>query len=233
MKMASGIVASASRAPHEDVLAHLPISSVVEYRKGQIIYGPQQPSKGLYLVASGKVNLSQIAHDGSEILLDIIGPEELFGESALHDVRRCSDQATAHENSGVMTWATSEIEDFVTKRPRLAVALLQILAQRNTELSRRIESLAVDTIERRLARSLIRFSERHGTLEDDGSVRMLPLTHGLLSRYVGTSRELISHYMSRFRKQGYVTYSRSGIQLYRDALQASIDGGYASSKTTN
>ena len=72
-----------------------------------------------------------------------------------------------------------------------------------------------------------------GTLEDDGSVRMLPLTHGLLSRYVGTSRELISHYMSRFRKQGYVTYSRSGIQLYRDALQASIDGGHASSETTN
>lgn len=232
--MVSSIAAAASCAPLEDVLAHLPISSVIEYRKGQIIYGPQQPSKGLYLVASGKVNLSQISHDGSEILLDIVGPEELFGESALHNARRCSDQATAHENTGVMSWATSEIEDLVTKRPRLAVALLQVLARRNTELSWRIESLAVDTIERRLARSLIRFSERHGTLGDDGSVRMLPLTHGLLSRYVGTSRELVSHYMSRFRKQGYVNYSRSGIQLYRDALEASIvDGGYTSPETTN
>ena len=220
--MASTIAASEPRAPLEDVLAHLPVSSLVDYRKGQIIYGPDQPSKQFYLVVAGKVELSQLAEDGSEVLLDIIGPEELFGESAFHDVPRDSEQARAHENSRVMTWATSEIEDLVTKRPRLAVALLQILAQRNAELTRRIESLAVDTIERRLARSLIRFSERLGTPEEDGSVRMLPLTHGLLSRYVGTSREIISHYMNRFRRQGYVNYSRTGIKVYRAALNASI-----------
>jgi CRP/FNR family cyclic AMP-dependent transcriptional regulator len=232
--MASSIAVSQSRAPLEDVLAHLPVSNVVEYRKGQIIYSPERPSKGLYLVAAGKVDLSQVAADGSEVLLDIFRPEELFGESAFHAVPRDSEQAKAHENSGVMTWATSEIEDLVTKRPRLAVALLQILAQRNAELARRVESLAMDTIERRLARSLIRFSERLGTPEEDGSVRMLPLTHGLLSRYVGTSREIISHYMNRFRRQGYVNYSRSGILLYRDALKARIgECGAPAAETTN
>lgn len=187
-----------------------------------MIYGPQQPSKGFYMVAAGKVNLSQIAEDGREILLDIVKPEELFGESAFRGVPRGSEQATAHENTRLMTWPTSEIEDLVAKRPRLAVALLQTLAQRNAELSRRIESLAVDSIERRLARSLVRFSERFGTLEIDGSVLMLPLTHELLSRYVGTSREIISHYMNRFRKQGCLEYSRKGIRLHAGALKALI-----------
>jgi len=232
--MPSTIAASESRAPLEDVLAHLPVSSLVDYRKGQIIYSPKQPSKSFYLVVAGKVEISQTTRDGSEVLVDIVGPEELFGESAFHHVLRDSEQAKAHENSRVMTWATSEIEDLVMKRPRLAIALLQVLAQRNAELTRRIESLAVDTIERRLARSLIRFSERLGTPEDDGSVRMLPLTHGLLSRYVGTSRELISHYMNQFRRQGYLNYSRSSIQLYRDALRASIvEGGLPAAETTN
>jgi CRP/FNR family cyclic AMP-dependent transcriptional regulator len=180
------------------------------------------------------VELSQMADDGSEILLDIVGPDELFGESLFHDVPRDSERARAHEKSSVMTWATSEIEDLVTRRPRLAVALLQILAHRNAELTRRIESFAVETIEQRLARSLIRFSERLGTAESDGSVRMLPLTHGLLSRYVGTSREIISHYMNRFRRQGYLNYSRTSIQVYRDALMASLsEPGSPTSQTAN
>jgi hypothetical protein len=52
-----------------------------------------------------------------------------------------------------MAWSTAEIEDMVAKRPRLAVALLQILARRSIDFTERIESLSVDNIARRLARS--------------------------------------------------------------------------------
>jgi len=105
------------------------------------------------------------------------------------------------------------------KRPRLAVALLQILTQRTLDFTHRIEGFSVDNIARRLARSLLRFSERLGTVETDGSVRMSPFTHELLSQYVGTSREIVTHYMNQFRKQGYLRYSRKGITLHREALR--------------
>jgi CRP/FNR family cyclic AMP-dependent transcriptional regulator len=223
--MASGHTALAFNAPLEDVLAHLPVSSTISYRRGSVIYGPDHPSTSIYLVSAGKVGMSRIAEDGREILLEIIRTDELFGESAFLDGSCRSEQATALENAMVMTWTASHIEDLVMKRPRLAVALLQILAQRNAELTHRIESFSIDNIERRLARSLIRFSERLGTAEEDGSVRMMPFTHELLSRYVGTSREVVTQYMNRFRKQGYVSYSRQGIRLYGDALKASIASG--------
>jgi len=218
----SGIAASASKTQLEDVLAHLPVSSTIDYRKGQVIYGPDHPSKSIYLVSTGKVGISRIAEDGREILLEIVRPDELFGETAFLDVSRRTEMATALENVTLMAWSASHIEDLVIERPRLAVALLQIFAQRNAEFTHRIESFSIDNIERRLARSLIRFSERLGIPEADGSVRMMPFTHELLSRYVGTSREVVTQYMNRFRKQGYVTYSRVGIRLHRDALKASI-----------
>jgi len=218
----SGIAAPASKTQLEDVLAHLPVSNTINYRKGQVIYGPDHPSKSIYLVSTGKVGISRIAEDGREILLEIVRPDELFGETAFLDVSRRSEMATALENATLMAWSASHIEDLVIERPRLAVALLQIFAQRNAEFTHRIESFSIDNIERRLARSLIRFSERLGIPEADGSVRMMPFTHELLSRYVGTSREVVTQYMNRFRKQGYVTYSRVGIRLHRDALKASI-----------
>ena len=106
-----------------------------------------------------------MADDGHQVILDIYQTDEFFGESALLNLPRRAEQATAMENTRLMSWTTAEIEDMVTKRPRLAVALLQILAQRTMDFGHRIESFSVDNIARRLARSLIRFSERLGTPE--------------------------------------------------------------------
>jgi CRP/FNR family transcriptional regulator, cyclic AMP receptor protein len=207
----------------EDVLAYLPASGTAAYSKGQTIYAPGHASNSIYLVVAGKVGISHVAADASEILLEILRPEELFGESAFLYESWRDERATAIENTKLMTWTTAAVEDLVTKRPRLAVALLQILVQRNSEYFLRIESLACDTVERRLARSLIRFSERLGTPEESGSVWMLPLTHEMLSRYVGASREVIGHHMGRFRSQGHVSYSRLGIRLHREALRTVLD----------
>lgn len=218
--MASGTTGlESSSTRHEDVLAHLPLASTTEYAKGQTIYGPDHLSQSLYLVVSGKVLISQIADGGSEVLLEIVRPDELFGESAFLGVPHRSEQAVTLEKSTVMTWAITDMEALVMKRPRLAVALLQVIAQRNADFSRRIESLSLETIERRLARSLIRFSERLGKTEQDGSIRLMPITHDLLARYVGTSREIVTQYMNRFRKQGFVNYSRHGIVVNREPLR--------------
>jgi len=220
--MTSSTTSLELQTQYEDVLAHLPVSDTTEYGKGQMIYGPNDPSRSIHLVVTGKVGISQIADNGREVLLEIVRPDEVFGESAFLGVPRRPEQATAIEKAKVMTWAISEVEGLVMKRPRLAVALLQILAQRNAELTWRIQSFTIDTIERRLARSLIRFSERLGTPEEDGAVRMMPFTHAQLAHYIGTSREIVTQYMNRFRKRGYVIYSRRGILLHRDALKASI-----------
>jgi CRP/FNR family cyclic AMP-dependent transcriptional regulator len=203
----------------EDPLAHLPCSSILEYRKGQVIYYQDQPSGSVYLVIDGKVKVCRMADDGRSIVVDIYQTDEFFGESALLNSPARGEQAVALENTKLMTWTTSEMEKLVLQRPLLAVALLQILVQRSIDFGRRIESFSVDNIERRLARTLVRFSERLGQNAADGSVEMMPFTHELLSQYVGTSREIVTHYMNQFRRQGYLRYSRRGISLYRDAMR--------------
>jgi CRP/FNR family transcriptional regulator len=223
--MAANTTTAVTHAHYEDVLSHLPASKTTTYAKGQVIYGTDHRSTSIYLVLNGKVGVSHMAEDGTEVLLDIVRPDELFGESAFLEVPGISERAKAIETAELMTWAIAEIQDLVTKRPRLAVALLQILAQRNADYTRRIESFAIDSVEQRLARSLIRFSERLGTQEASGSVWMMPFTHEMLSRYVGTSREIVSQHMNRFRKHGYVSYSRRGIRLYQDTLRKVVHGG--------
>ena len=216
--MASSTVRIATQKVLEDPLALLPCSSIAEFKKGQLIYNQDQPSTNIYLVIEGKVKVSRMGDDGRQVVVDIYQPDEFFGESAFLDLPQRSEQAAALDNTKLMAWSAAEIEDMVTKRPRLAVALLQIMARRCIDFTRRIESLSMDNIARRLARSLVRFADRLGTREEDGSSHMAPFTHELLAQYVGTSREIVTHYMNHFRKEGYLQYSRRGIVLYRDAL---------------
>jgi len=203
----------------EDPLAHLPCSTILEYKKGQTIYDQDQPSSSIYLVIGGKVKVCRIAEDGRQVVVDIYQADEFFGESSFLGKSNRAELAIALEGTKLMTWTTAEIEDISMRRPKLAVALMQLLVQRSVDFAERIESFSVDNIARRLARTLIRFSERLGMRSEDGSIQMIPFTHELLSQYVGTSREIVTHYMNLFRRQGYLRYSRKGILLYRDAMK--------------
>jgi len=165
------------------------------------------------------VKVCRIAEDGRQVVVDIYQADEFFGESAFIGSSNRAEIAIALEPTKVMTWSTAEIEDISMKRPKLAIAMMQLLVQRSVDFAHRIESFSVDNIARRLARTLIRFSERLGSRSDDGSIQMIPFTHELLSQYVGTSREIVTHYMNQFRRQGYLRYSRKGILLYRDAMK--------------
>jgi CRP/FNR family transcriptional regulator len=217
--MATSLTALAPQRALEDPLAHLPCSSILEYRKGQSVYNQDQPSTAIYLVIEGKVKVSRLADDGRQVVVDIYQPDEFFGESAFVGNAPRAEQATALDNSKLMAWGTSEIEDVIMKRPRLAVALVQIFVQRTMEFADRIESFSADNIAQRLIRALLRFSDRLGNRREDGAVSMGPFTHELLSQYVGTSREIVTHYMNQFRHMGHLEYSRKGIVLYREVMR--------------
>jgi len=88
--MATSPIQVAPQKPLEDPLAHLPCSSIVEYRKGQLIYNQDQPSTAIYLVIDGKVKVSRLADDGHQVVVDIYQQDEFFGESAfLNLTQRC------------------------------------------------------------------------------------------------------------------------------------------------
>ena len=216
--MGMSMAPAPQQRPLEDPLAHLPCSTILEYRKGQTIYSQDQPSTSIYLVIDGKVKVCRLADDGRQVVVDIYQPDEFFGESAFLGPAQRTEISVALENTKLMTWTTSEIEEIATRRPKLAIALLQLLVQRSMDFGSRIESFSVDNIARRLARALIRFSERLGKEAEDGSVQMIPFTHELLAQYVGTSREIVTHYMNHFRRQGLLRYSRKGILLHREPV---------------
>jgi CRP/FNR family cyclic AMP-dependent transcriptional regulator len=202
----------------EDALVYLPHKPVVEYRRGQLIYDESQPSNGIYLVVRGRVKTSVPTEDGSQTVIEIFAAEDFFGESGLLNLQHRGESATALENTALMSWSTAEIEEQVDRQPKLGVALIQTLVERCLDFEERLQSFALDKTPERIMRALLRFAHRFGSRGEDGAVRIPPMTHQLISEYVGTSREIVTFQMNRLRQDGFISYSRRGIEVRVEAL---------------
>jgi CRP-like cAMP-binding protein len=134
------------------------------------------------------------------------------------DLAQRGESAMALENTSLMAWTTQEIEEQVDRQPKLGLALIQMLVERCLEFEERLQSFALDKTPERIMRALLRFSTRFGTRSEDGSVRIPPMTHQLISEYVGTSREIVTFQMNRLRQEGFIRYSRKGIDVYTESL---------------
>ena len=77
--MATSPTVFAPQKALEDPLAHLPCSSIVEYKKGQMIYTQDQPSSSIFLIIEGRIKVSRLADDGHQVVVDIYQADEFFG----------------------------------------------------------------------------------------------------------------------------------------------------------
>jgi len=217
-----GTVAQAARTNRfagESPLDFLHHPTIVTVKKREFIYSRKSPCPGLCCVASGTVAVSRFPRPDCEVLVDVYGPEDLFGELSLLDQAE-NEQAIALLDTAVMIWPVRQVVETMAREPRLIRSLLQLELLRAIDLTQRVESFSTEDVVHRLARALIRFSEHLSTPDDSGCREIRPpLTHLLLSNYLGVSRVVVSEKMNELRSLGFVRYSREGTCVYGDAVR--------------
>jgi len=57
--------------------------TVLQVRKGEVIYRPGQPTENLYIIIDGEVGLSLLGSKGSSLRLAVLAQGEFFGVAAL------------------------------------------------------------------------------------------------------------------------------------------------------
>jgi CRP-like cAMP-binding protein len=214
------MIPTAKQVPKEleDALVYLPRKGLVEYKRGQVIYDEEHPSTGLSLVVQGRVKVAITTDGGTQTVTGIHCADDFFGECSLLGIGGYEERATALETTTLMTWTPGEIEEQIERQPKLGMALIQMLVERCLDLEERLHSLALDKTPQRVALVLSRLARRLGSRCADGAMKFPPFTHQLLSEYVGTSREIVTFQMNHLRHEGFLRYSRKGIEVFVEAL---------------
>jgi CRP-like cAMP-binding protein len=183
------------------------------YARDAYIFFEGDPPDFLYVIWMGRVKLVRHSIDGRDVVLDVLGPGRLFGEVAVFEGAPYSQTAQAMEEVAVIAIARNDYLDLLQRFPILALAVINDLGRRLRVVNDLVQSLAVDRVERRIARALLRLALYNGTPTRDGAMIQMRLTRQDLADMTGTTVETAIRVMSRFRKQGWITTQRGRVVI--------------------
>jgi CRP/FNR family transcriptional regulator len=166
------------------------------YERGALVYMEEEPSHGLYLVASGGVRVFKASDDGKEQDLHHIGPGQSFSDAAAFDGNPTVANAQAIEPSVVLLIRREALLDLIREYPEIGVAVIGVLAARLREVSGLAGDLALRRLTPRVAGVVLRLAE----LEP---VATLPTRHELAAM-VGTVREVATRALRHLEDIGLV-----------------------------
>lgn len=184
--------------------------AVLPYSPGQLIYLQDTEAQVFYYIVSGTVRCFLSAPTGEERTLTLHHAGDLIGEAAFFDKQPRVSSAVAVTPCTLVSIDRPHLEEVFSRRPDLAVSMLEYLARTVRLLSAHVDSAFLQA-DRRLARYLLTL------IPDENGI--LSCTHEELGAAVGLSRVTVSRTLSKFAKDGLIrTGYRSLVILDRKAL---------------
>src|SRR5436309_3020785 len=120
------------------------------YRRGEVIFLEGDIGSSLCVIALGQVKIVLNGADGREVVLNVYGPGDFFGEFALLDGEPRSADAIAQE-ACLLYWLTREdFLAFLEAHSRAASTLLAVLSRRLRHTTRVVQDATFRDVPARL-----------------------------------------------------------------------------------
>jgi CRP-like cAMP-binding protein len=192
------------------------------FASGEMLFGRGEMGGRLYVVVSGRVRLSLVSEEGRELSVRIAGPGEILGEMAVFDGGARSADAVALDDVRALALARKDFERLLVTVPALASGIIRHLCQRLRETTDQLESIALHSVEQRLARLLLaEIGAGKGAGREAGKPlpRALMLPQAELAQLIGASRPKVNLALSALEREGAIRRSPEGASCNIDVLR--------------
>lgn len=188
-------------------------SKMTKAPKKQVIYFPDENSNSVYLIKQGKVKISRMSDDGREIIIAILGPGEIFGESAITDKGSKREEfAEATEDTVLCGMFSDIVHELMEKDAGFGFKITKIIGFRFKRIQARFESLIFKPSDERVKSFIRDLIKDEGKKGDNGEIELrLNLTHEDIGKLTATSRQTVTKVLNELEKKELITYNRSRI----------------------
>ena len=173
-------------------------------RAGELLARAGDAVDSVSLLCDGFVVATAASHHGKETALQVFGAGEmwgcvpiLLGQDMETNVRAVTDVRLAMISAKIFFNALGE-------SPRACRAFATHVARHFSRLAR-LRLLGVERSDRRICGILLWLRESSGL--------RVPVTQALLAMIAGTTEETVSRALSPLKRQGFVAYTRSAIDI--------------------
>ncbi|NOZ75118.1 MAG: Crp/Fnr family transcriptional regulator [FCB group bacterium] len=178
--------------------------------KKEIIYFPEEPSDTIYFLKEGKIKISRVTEDGRSMTLQLLGPGEIFGESALLGQDIHENIAEVVEDALICSINRDMFQELLASNPALTLTLSinKFIGFRLRKIESHIEDLVFKNARERIESFLKRYVKTFGKKMIDGW-RVRPfLTHQEIAELTATARQTVNTILNELVQQKKITYSR-------------------------
>jgi CRP/FNR family cyclic AMP-dependent transcriptional regulator len=173
---------------------------------GEEIVKQDLPADAIYVILKGSATVSVSTRDGRLLTLREIGKTEIVGEVSLLDGGLPSATVTAVTQTELISIDRRSFMKLVEEQPKIAVALLPILASRLRRLTTWADDLVGLPLQARVAKCLLGLLAVHGQQLGPSRIRIGErFSQEDLASMVGATRESINKHLGRFEKGGILT----------------------------
>lgn len=194
-----------------------------EVNRDEPIYFANEPSKTIFFLKTGRVKITKYLTDGSEKIIAIINPGEIFGEMAYLDEGQRTDYAVTVEPSLICAINKNDLASFIVKNPELNLRLTKLLGLKLRSFSERIEDLIFKDADQRVASFVLRYAEKNGKRVGDQIFVKPFLKHQNIGELTACSRQTVNYILTDLRNKGIINFDRSKLVINKvDKLRAFI-----------
>ncbi|MEO8440862.1 MAG: Crp/Fnr family transcriptional regulator [Betaproteobacteria bacterium] len=211
---ALGPKAAADALDDDDLRALSAHATEQTYQKNVVVVNEGDQSNTIFIILSGRVKVFLRNAEGREMVINVLGSREYFGELVIDEGVRSASIATL-ESCRFMIVTKADFKALVISDPDFALKLINRLMLRVRALTDNIRSLALLDVYGRVARLLLELA-----IEQDGRL-VVPekLTQQDIAERVGSSREMVSRIFKDLVLGGYIRIDNKLITINRDLPQ--------------
>ena len=179
-------------------------------RRGDWIFMVGDPSHTIYFLRKGRIKISVLSDSGQELLLEIVGPGEIFGDVAAIQGTPRTTSAQALEDSLLCEIPQKDFETLLATYPEISSYLLESLTSRLRKAEAQLLSFVSQDVSTRLREALIEFMDFES--EDEQSLPIkIKITQQDLANLIGASRQKTSQALKELEDWGIIKLSYGSI----------------------
>lgn len=167
------------------------------------------------IVTSGVVRVELLSTSGQQLLLYRIGEGQscVMTTSCLLGDNQYFAQATTETPVKLLLIPREKFRSLLIESSEFRDFVFDGFSERLSSLMQRTAELATNTVDQRLAASLLANAQSQGKLGHEGNGSTVHLTHEQLAIEIGSAREVVSRRLAAFEKMGLIKRHRGHVEI--------------------
>jgi len=189
---------------------------------GEILWTQGAPAGEVFFIEKGWIKVSFVSPNGKEALLALPGEGEFIGARCLIEDYKRIGTATALGECSLIRISKTAVIRLLRQEPDFAQMLVTCVVSQGLRAQRILAEQLTDSSERRLAKMLLRLTNRVGKQKSEPV--LMRVSQADLASMIGTTRARVSYFMNRFRREGFIDYNRYGYVTVHKGLRKALLG---------